>query len=96
MSLNLLFGVVYYRIADGSSSQGGVQSLVAAVFMCAAFASMVRRELGEVAGRGVGAAVVCKGQSISHCGTSWLQPWRPVTVQPVFVVAERSSRVATS
>lgn len=39
--LNLMFGTIWYRIAFQADDLGGVQSLVAAVFMSAAFGAMV-------------------------------------------------------
>jgi hypothetical protein len=39
--LNLLFGTIWYKIADKATDQPGVQSLVSAVFMSAAFGAMI-------------------------------------------------------
>jgi len=39
--LNLLFGTIWYKIADKATDQAGVQSLVSAVFMSAAFGAMI-------------------------------------------------------
>jgi hypothetical protein len=39
--LNLMFGTVYFKIADSADDLAGVQSLVAAIFMTAAFAAMI-------------------------------------------------------
>jgi hypothetical protein len=39
--LNLLFGTIWYKIAEKSTDQAGVQSLVSAVFMSAAFGAMI-------------------------------------------------------
>lgn len=39
--LNLLFGTIWHKIADKATDQAGVQSLVSAVFMSAAFGAMI-------------------------------------------------------
>lgn len=44
LGLNILFGVVYYKLAPKSNSVGGVQSIVAAVFMTCAFAAMLNQD----------------------------------------------------
>ena len=41
IAINLLFGVVYYHVAATSNSLGGVQTLVAAIFMGATFVGMI-------------------------------------------------------
>ena len=41
LGLNLMFGTIWFAIASNAGDLGGVQSLVAAVFMSAAFGAMV-------------------------------------------------------
>ena len=43
--INLLFGIVYFKIADEATDIAGVQSLVASICMVAAFASMMNLNL---------------------------------------------------